>query len=252
MEWINIKEILDEEFPKDGAMLGDITGELVPIPKEITGIMITLDVTLDVIAQALEKKCNLIISHHPFYWGDSIEDVKNDKPYLKQIFDLMVSNGIGNYVCHTNADYAPNSLAYMQALALDLQGIEHNDKNLSVSGYLKESMTIKEFSEKIKINLELTDAEFRTNIEPNASIQKITISSGTSGEYGIMLNDSKALHIVGEVKHHEWVRANERDIKVFELNHFSERIFKTIVKVFLEREDIHSILSIEPTPYKIV
>ncbi len=251
MEWIKIKEILDEQYPKDGALMDDVIGELIPVTKEVKTILVTLDVTLDSIAQANEIGAQVIISHHPFWWGDKEKAFLKNK-YLKGIYDLLIKSEIGLYTAHTNADFAPNSLAYMQALSIDMVDIDQNDQNLSVTGYLKEETTVKDLSDLFKKILGLEQVEFRTNLGPNEIVKKITIATGTAGEYGIRHDDFEALHVIGEVKHHEWVQANQLGIKVFELSHFSETIFKHMVKILLDDQDVKVILSKEENGYKII
>ena len=47
-----------EEYDNSGLIAGDIT-------KECSGVLISLDCTEEVVREASEKKCNLIVSHHP-------------------------------------------------------------------------------------------------------------------------------------------------------------------------------------------
>ena len=50
---------LAEEWDNVGLMLGDVQNDC-------KGVMIALDLTSDVIAQAENYGCNLIVTHHPF------------------------------------------------------------------------------------------------------------------------------------------------------------------------------------------
>lgn len=252
MKWIDIKEILDEQFPTEGAMIGDIIGEQYKCPEEVTKVLVTLDVTLNVIAQAKEIGAQAIISHHPFYWGEDREESISKNWILKSINNLLVKTGIGLYTAHTNADYASNSLAYMQAIAIDLENIDQNDQNLSVSGYLKEEIPLSELVQIFREKYELKDFPFRTNVDPETLIKKITFATGTAGEYGINLLDNEALHVIGEIKHHEWVQANQAGVKLLELTHFSETIFKSMVKVLLDGQDVEVEMSNEQNGYKII
>ena len=49
---------LQEEYDNSGLIIGNIQNE-------IKGILVTLDCTEEIINEAIKKKCNLIISHHP-------------------------------------------------------------------------------------------------------------------------------------------------------------------------------------------
>ncbi len=242
--------ILEEEFPVMAATPGDFIGEQVKINEEIRKVIVTLDVTLDVINQSIINSVDLIISHHPLFFGDKNELMKKDK-ILKSKYELLLKKKIGVFVIHTNADFNPNSIAYMQGLAINLMNIEQNSDNLSIFGELKEEMSAKELSDLIKRELELTTVEFRSNFNIDYNVKKILISSGAGGSE-IDVNNSEVVNIIGEVKHHEWVMANERGLKVLEISHFSEKIFKSIVKIFLEKESIKVILSEEENGYKII
>lgn len=250
MKWEELKEILNEEFPPMSAMAEDFIGEQVSIKETINKVMITLDITLDVIAQAQESGADLIISHHPLFFGDKETLINKDKMLAAKVL-LLENSGIGVYVIHTNADFNTNSIAYMQGLALGLEELDQNDGNLSVSGKLKEDKSAFELIQLIKDTLELKDVEFRTNFDLETNVSKVLIASGASGEQINYISDN-IVNIIGEVKHHEWVKSRERNIKVIEISHFSEKIFKNIVNVFLEDTPIEVELSEEENGYKVI
>ncbi|BDU67647.1 MAG: GTP cyclohydrolase 1 type 2 [Candidatus Tyloplasma litorale] len=250
MKWKKLKELLDNEFPPMAAILEDYIGEQVDIKENINKIMVTLDLTLNVIAQAQKNNVDLIISHHPMFFGSKDEILKKDK-IIKAQYKLLKNNQIGLYVIHTNADYNPNSIAYMQALALDLINIKQSENNTHVIASLKETLPAFEFAEEIKEILELGDIQFRNNFDINYPVKKVLIASGAGGSEINMMDDS-IVNLIGEVKHHEWVTSKDRGIKVIEISHFSENIFKSIVKIFLEKNTkIQIILSEEKNAYKL-
>lgn len=246
-------EILNEEFPPTSAMIEDFIGEQVEIKKNINKILVTLDLTIDVISQAIEKNVDLIISHHPLFFGDKDDLLKNDS-FLKSKYDLLKKKNIGVFVIHTNADFNTNSIAYMQGLALDLNQLDQNNENKSVTGTLTKSTNALEFINFVKDTFELKDVEFRTNFDLEQKIKKVTIASGAAGD-AIDFNDFKTVNVIGEVKHHEWVKANELNINIMEISHYSEKIFKNIIKLFLEKNDLKNLdifISKEKNGYKII
>ncbi len=249
MKWIELKEILDNEFPPASAEYEwDCIGEQVPIKEEVNRIMVTLDVTVDVIAQAQEQGVDLIISHHPLIFGE-LEEVLESDHMVNAKYQLLNKTGIGLYVIHTNADFNPNSIAYMQGLALNLVDLEQGNENRYVTGKLPETMHAARLMQLIKELLELEDIEFRSNFDIEESLNTVLIASGAGGS-SIDYN-SEAVNIIGEVKHHEWVKAKETGAKIIEISHFSEKIFKNIVEVFLEKHDLEILLSEEQNGYKI-
>ncbi len=249
MKWEKLKEILDNEFPPMAADLEwDFIGEQVKIKDEVNRIMVTLDVTIDVIAQAQEKGVDLIISHHPLIFGNMEEVLLEDK-LTNAKYQLLVNSGIGLYAIHTNADFNPNSIAYMQGLALNLKDLEQSADNKHVVGNLEEPLHASSLIDLIKSTLELNDVEFRSNFDLEETVEEVLIASGAGGSE-IRYKDN-IVNIIGEVKHHEWVRAKETGTRIIEISHYSEKIFKNIVDVFLEKENIEVYLSEEENGYKV-
>ncbi|MBY0427463.1 MAG: Nif3-like dinuclear metal center hexameric protein, partial [Cytophagales bacterium] len=59
-------QYLDQKIPLQYQESYDNAGLLIGNPKEsISGVLITLDVTEAVIDEAIAKKCNVIVAHHP-------------------------------------------------------------------------------------------------------------------------------------------------------------------------------------------
>ncbi|BDD04999.1 Nif3-like dinuclear metal center hexameric protein [Aureibacter tunicatorum] len=69
---------------------------------EITGILVTLDTTEEVIKEAIEKNCNLIVSHHPIIFK-GLKKI-NGKNYVERTVIDAIKNDIAIYAIHTNLD----------------------------------------------------------------------------------------------------------------------------------------------------
>jgi dinuclear metal center YbgI/SA1388 family protein len=67
-----------------------------------TGILCTLDTTEDVVKEAIEKKCNLIISHHPIIFSGLKKIIGNN--YVEKTVIAAIKNDIAIYAIHTNLD----------------------------------------------------------------------------------------------------------------------------------------------------
>ena len=83
---MTIKELTAkiEEFAPPAFQEGyDNAGLIIGDPEtDVTGALITIDVTEEVIAEAIEKKCNLIIAHHPLIFN-GIKKLNNKNIALK-------------------------------------------------------------------------------------------------------------------------------------------------------------------------
>ena len=102
---------LQEDFDNCGLQVGNIE-------TEITGILITLDVTPEVIKEAIKKQCNLIISHHPITITGIKKMVGNSIPI--QIFREAILKNISIYSAHTNIDNLKEGISGILAKKLGL------------------------------------------------------------------------------------------------------------------------------------
>ncbi|MDN5200399.1 Nif3-like dinuclear metal center hexameric protein [Fulvivirgaceae bacterium BMA10] len=78
---------------------GLITGDL---QQTVSGVMICLDSTEDVLQEAVRKGCNLVIAHHPIIFR-GLKKV-NGSNYVERTIIFAIKNDIAIYAIHTNLD----------------------------------------------------------------------------------------------------------------------------------------------------
>lgn len=83
-----------------------------------TGIITTLDATEEVVLEAIEKKCNLIVAHHPIIFG-GLRKITG-KNYVEKTIITAIKNDIAIYAIHTNLD---NMLYGVNAAIADKLGL---------------------------------------------------------------------------------------------------------------------------------
>jgi len=161
--------------------------------------MVTLDLTLDVINQAISSAVDAVVTHHPFIFGDKMEVLANNK-MLNAKHELLTKMGINVIAVHTNADFNPESIAFAQAIAIEAENIEQLNNNLAVSATI-EPKYLADLSEFIKNAMDL-DYDFRTNADENMSFSRLVIASGAAGDIIFSEDLEGKLFITGEMKHH--------------------------------------------------
>ncbi|MGC4101996.1 Nif3-like dinuclear metal center hexameric protein [Ferruginibacter sp.] len=67
-----------------------------------TGIIISLDATEAVVQEAIEKKCNLVVAHHPIVFG-GLKKITG-RNYVERTIITAIKNDIAIYAIHTNLD----------------------------------------------------------------------------------------------------------------------------------------------------
>jgi dinuclear metal center YbgI/SA1388 family protein len=81
----------------------DNAGLIIGAPDdEISGILITLDITEEILDEAISKKLNLVVCHHPVVFS-GIRKL-NGKSYIERCVAKAIKNDIAIYAAHTNLD----------------------------------------------------------------------------------------------------------------------------------------------------
>ena len=88
---------------------------------EASGALLCIDVTEAVVDEAIRKKANLIISHHPLIFS-GIRKLTGSN-YVERTLIRAVQNGLAIYSAHTNLDAARHGVSAMMAGKLGLEDI---------------------------------------------------------------------------------------------------------------------------------
>ncbi|UZR93871.1 Nif3-like dinuclear metal center hexameric protein [Chondrinema litorale] len=115
---------LQESYDNAGLITGDPN-------MEITGVLCTLDSTEEILAEAIEKKCNMVVAHHPIVFSGLKK--LNGKNYVERTIIKAIKNDIAIYAIHTNLD---NVQIGVNAMICNKLGI----KNTSILASGKDSL----------------------------------------------------------------------------------------------------------------
>lgn len=124
----HIIQILEQLAPKYLAIPEDKIGlQVGTLNKDVKKIMLTLDILENVVDEAIEKKVDLIISHHPIIYKP-LKNIRTDLPQGR-IFEKLIKNNLSVYVSHTNLDVAVGGVNDILAKRIGLREIENLDTN---------------------------------------------------------------------------------------------------------------------------
>jgi dinuclear metal center YbgI/SA1388 family protein len=84
-----------ESFDNTGLLVGDYNAE-------VTGVLVALDTLEQVVDEAIEKKCNLILSFHPIVFSGLKK--LNGNTYVERVVIKAIQNQIAIYAIHTALD----------------------------------------------------------------------------------------------------------------------------------------------------
>ncbi len=103
---------LQESYDNCGLQVGNANSE-------VTGVLITLDVTLDVLEEAIASNCTLIVSHHPL----TLSGIKRltGRTTSERIFMTAIKHDLSIFSAHTNIDSVKNGVSGVLANRLGLK-----------------------------------------------------------------------------------------------------------------------------------
>lgn len=195
---------------------------------EATGALLCLDVTEDVIDEAVQRGCNLVVSHHPLIFRPLKHITGGD--YIERTIIKAIKNDIAIYSAHTNLDSALDGVNYKIAEKLGLQNIEWlNPKGENagegIIGVLPASMPKEEFLNKVKGTFGLSS--LRINNWVGSTVSKVAVCGG-AGAFLIPNAIAKGADafLTGEIGYHRFF-GHEASILLAELGHFESEQYTT-------------------------
>jgi dinuclear metal center YbgI/SA1388 family protein len=106
---------LQESYDNSGVQVGNVH-------QPVQGVLLCLDVTEEVVEEAIELECNLIIAHHPLLF----KPLKSltGASYIERVMIKACKQDLVIYAAHTNMDNAYKGVSYKVASNLGLQNIK--------------------------------------------------------------------------------------------------------------------------------
>lgn len=223
---------LQEPYDNSGVQIG---GNL---HDECTGILLAVDPTPAVIAEAKKLNCNLIITHHPLLFK-GLKSITGSSPVEQAVIDAIRS-GVTLYSAHTSLDRCAGGVSYVIAKILGLQNIhplEATDNpmiGLGAIGELDKDYTPAEFITLVKTAFG-SPVVRHTAFSPDCTIRKVALCGGSGSS---LIPDAVAAGaqamVTSDTKYHDFVDYSERiliaDIGHFESEKCTKNIFSKVIK----------------------
>ena len=212
-------EFLCKKIPSELTLDGDADG-MSCCPdraREVKKVLVALDATSDVIDEAIEEECEVILTHHPMLFGgvDSVVDGN----YRGDKLIKLIKNGIAVMSFHTRLDAVDGGVNDIFAKLLELENVEkYGEKGIGRIGELKEPMTADEFAGYVKNALGAPVVEYS---DCGKIIQKVAVIGGSgSSEIGYAIKCGADAVVGGEFKYHDLEDSKDYGISLFAAGHF--------------------------------
>ncbi len=225
----NIYDYINSVAPFDAQEDWDNSGLLVgDMEKTVSKVLLSLDITHEVVNEAKNKGCELILSHHPVIFSPLTHIDTHSVVYS------LIKSDISALCAHTNLDKADNiGVNVCLAKSLELCDIKLYPDEFLVIGKLSKSMNSDEFAKYVKDKLCANGVKY-TN---SSDIRTVAVSSGGGGD-AVYLKDKFGFDalVTGELKHHLFLYAKERDLCAVEAGHFETEdvVITPLLKVLSE------------------
>ena len=235
-----IISLFESLYPKNLAYDWDNVGlQIGTLNKTITTILLTLDVTKEVIEEAIKNNCDLIIAHHPLIFSP-IKGIQTET-YQGHIIKELIKNDITLYIAHTNFDISNYGMDSMLASMIGLENQENLDditdnEGLGKIGNVKEQ-SMKDIIKHVKNVFKVEDARFIGDL--NAIVKTVAISGGSGSSNIINAVHKKAdLFITGDITYHKALDCVNYGINTLDIGHYIEHHFMYHLKNVLESEGV--------------
>ncbi|TAL57188.1 MAG: Nif3-like dinuclear metal center hexameric protein [Bacteroidetes bacterium] len=229
---------LQEEYDNSGLIIGNVEDE-------VEGALICIDCTEAIVDEAIKKKCNLIIAHHPIVFR-GIKKITGSN-YVERVLLKAIQNNISIYAIHTNLDnvsigvnkriceklglnnykiLVPKSSPFTPSRGVPTAGS-------GMIGTLSKPTTEIAFLNRVKKVMK--SAHLRHTALLGKKVSKVAVCGG-SGSF--LLNDAIAagadVFVTSDFKYHQFFDADNKiviaDIGHYEGEQFTKELIRDLLK----------------------
>lgn len=248
MKLQNIIDIIEDFAPLPLQESYDNSGLQVGNPDaEISAALLCLDVTEDVLQEAIDRGCELIISHHPVIFR-GLKHLTGATA-TERIVARAVSSGTAIYSAHTNLDSARLGVSREMARMLRMTDCrplvpssEGADTGLGLVGSIEPTPTM-EFLRRVKELFNVRALRYSAT-SPQLVIRRVALCGGAGAEFiPDAIKAGADIFVTGDVKYHNFTSYAD-DILIADIGHYeseacTRKIFARLLRDKLPELPVH-------------
>lgn len=206
---------LQESYDNSGLIVGRLDDE-------VHRVLLAVDVSEEVLQEAVDEGCDMIITHHPIIFH-ALKRF-NSATYVERCVEEAIRRGIVLYAAHTNLDSTPEGMSWRVAEMLGLQSVEvlqtTNDSGagFGVVGVLSESEDVEAFMRRVMQTFNVKVLRHSDIIK--SQISKVAICTGAGGSLIDCAREAGAdIYLTADLKYNDFMR-HENSIILTDMGHF--------------------------------
>lgn len=208
--------------PPELAESWDNPGLLVNCGGEVRRVLIALDITPEVVAEAEARGCQLIVSHHPVIFSPLKRLEPRDIPFL------LVQKGISAICMHTNLDAAEGGVNDVLADLFEMKDREAFANGCGRVGRI-ETISVSDLASKAcqvlasRCNLPMTGETVQIKyVDTGRAVRRLAVISGAGGS---LFEEALAVGadclLTGEANHHHAIDARRLGLSLIAAGHYA-------------------------------
>lgn len=231
-------EVIENTYPKHAAMGWDNVGLLVGrTEKEVKKIYVALEVTDEVLDEAILMGADMIVTHHPLIFSP-LKKI-TDEHFIGNRVVRLLQHDISYYAMHTNYDVLGMAELSEKILGLcDTEVFEitdaENNKGIGRIGNLQYRMTVKECCELVKQKFNLDSVKLFG--DKDTTVFRVALVPGSGNKMVDMaIHQDADVLITGDIDHHAGIDAVAQGLAVIDAGHYGlEHIFIEDMTIYLQ------------------
>lgn len=210
---------LQEDWDNAGLQVGLTEGE------DVSGALLCLDVTEQVVAEATRRGCNLVVSHHPLLFH-GLKRLTQSDPVGRAVI-AAVRHNVAVVSMHTNLDNAPGGVNWMMARRLGLVECRFFGPQRQAAGVVGASGVVGRLAEPMEAGAFVARVKQRFGVECalcnellNRPVETVALCGG-AGDFLLpnAVGEGADAFVTGEMHYHQYFGYEQR-LQICVIGHY--------------------------------
>lgn len=215
----DIIAVIEEICPLAGQESWDNSGWQVGDPSDVTtGVVLCVDVTEEIIAEAVARGANLVIAHHPLLFRGAKRLTGRDR--VERCVAAAFRSGVSVYSAHTSCDSAREGVSVEMASMLGLEYVAPlEESGLGAVGHLPGPMPWRDFVTRVKMTFGTEVVRVSRPATENLTVRRVALCGGSGGDFAARASGVADVLVTADCKHNYFLD-NTGDILLVDAGHF--------------------------------